>query len=222
LKPIPATLRGFVLDRDLYTTLAATVEVTSGSNKGKRATLSFPWYFLRDVWGDFDVSASFPGYDTGTVRASIAGRQTDMNVLLRPATPPGHVAFSGRLCSVSSPAYPNAECTGTNYPYPTEASHLLTRGRQGSATLGVRYTYVGDYYDTFLNLEMSCEGQVIFETRVKVGWKETAVFVPGDVVGPVAVDFPRPCDYQIRLFNYLSDRKGGNWTTYRVDIDPPK
>ena len=29
-------------------------------------------------------------------------------------------------------------------------------------------------------------------------------------------------NYEIKLFNHIADRKGGDWTTYRVEVNHPQ
>ena len=33
------------------------------------------------------------------------------------------------------------------------------------------------------------------------------------------VDLPRACMYEVRLFNFAPDVKGGDWTTYTVNLN---
>jgi hypothetical protein len=79
LPPISGTLRGHVFDRDLDPRSylgGAEVRVISGSNSGKRTVARYQGVFLlHDVWGDFDISVSYPGYESETAPVSIVGEE---------------------------------------------------------------------------------------------------------------------------------------------------
>ena len=80
--------------------------------------------------------------------------------------------------------------------------------------MSVSYNYVGDYYPNSLLVRLTCDSQVIFEKTVGTG------FVDANRTDQIAL--PRACNYDIGLSNYIADRKGGDWTTYRVDAGYPK
>jgi hypothetical protein len=80
----------------------------------------------------------------------------------------------------------------------------------------VNYQYVGDYSPNILRFQLLCDGQVLQDHGI-------AKFFGGSYEGNLfQVMLPRPCAYELRLFDYWADRKGGDWTAYTVEVDHPK
>jgi hypothetical protein len=103
-----------------------------------------------------------------------------------------------------------------------QAHHWVTVSRPGTMTLGVTYAYVGDYYWNTLNVEIRCDTQLIAERRFDLLWNGPPIVRPENTRGPASIALPRACTYEITLFNYIADRKGGDWTTYRVEVSYPR
>ena len=223
LDPILSTLTGTVIDAALSTpVIGARLEILNGSNQGRStATDTNGEYRFAGVWGDFDLSVSVVGYEAQTVRAAVGVTATRVDVRLNPDGQLIRTVFTGALCTVAPPlSY--SRCQGTSFPYPVQAHHWFTAQRPGTMTLAVSYTYQGDYYINTLSLDLRCENRVIAEKRIDLQGNGPPITQPDNLTGPVQIALPRACQYEIKLFNYIADRKGGDWTTYRVEVGYPR
>jgi carboxypeptidase family protein len=224
IDPILRTLTGKVTDASSNSPLVGVrLEILSGSNKGRLAGTGMNGeYTFGGVWGDFDVSISVLGYGATTVRAAVDATVTRVDVRLNSNVPMTRTVFTGQLCTVEPVLSYSRLCQGSSFPYPVQAHHSFDMPRPGTLTLGVSYAYVGDYYMNYLNVELRCGSQVITEKRVRLLWEGPPVTEPDNVIGPVQIALPQACNYEIKLFNYIADRKGGDWTTYRVEVGYPR
>ena len=80
--------------------------------------------------------------------------------------------------------------------------------------VAVTYRYAGDYYWDYLHVQVLCGNRVIVEKAIA----SLGNGYPGNTA-PFQVELPQACAYQVRLFDFFPDVKGGDWTTYHVDID---
>jgi hypothetical protein len=225
LDPVLRTLTGIVAEASQgRPVVGARVEILSGSNTGRITTTDTNGeYRFFNVWGDFDLSVSIGGYESKTVRASVDETVTRFDVRLNSNGQMTHVVFTGALCTVAPPTPYSRPCQdNSSFPYPVQAHHSFSVQRPATMTLAVSYKYQGDYYWNYLNLEVRCGSQLIAEKRVDLLWEGTPITRPDNVTGPVQIAMPQACNYEIKLFNYIADRKGGDWTTYRVEVSYPK
>lgn len=223
LDPILRTLTGMVTEVSASTpVVGGRVEILSGSNKGRSTmTDTNGEYRFANVWGDFDLLVSIGGYEATTVRVAVDVTVTRVDVRLNPDGQMAHSVFTGALCTVAPP-YSYSLCQGSSFPYPVQAHHSFNVQRPGAMTLAVSYRYVGDYYWNYLNLELRCGSQVIAEKRIDLLWNGPPITRPDNVTGPVQIALPQACNYEIKVFSYIADRKGGDWTTYRVEASHPR
>lgn len=224
LDPVLRTLAGMVTGASLGTpVVGATVEILSGSNKGRTTTTDTNGeYKFLNVWGDFDLSVSVAGYQTTTVRASVDATVTRVDVRLNPDAQVARSVFTGALCTVAQPYSYSRLCQGSSFPYPVQTHHSFDVQRPGTMTLAVSYKYVGDYYWNSLNVELRCGSRIVAEKRIDNLWDASPITRPDNVTGPVRIALPEACNYEIKLFNYIADRKGGDWTTYQVEVGYPR
>ena len=89
-------------------------------------------------------------------------------------------------------------------------------------TAKVTYQYQGDYYWNYLNVEIRCESRLVVEERIANLWNHPPSYFGYRPERPIQLEVFQPCVYEIKLFNYIADRKGGDWTTYRVELNHPK
>jgi hypothetical protein len=227
LDPILRTLTGIVTEASQGTpVVGASVEILSGSNRGRSTTTDTTggYTFFANVWGDFDLSVSVGGYEPTTVRAAVEETVTRVDVRLNPDGQMTRVVFTGALCTVAPPViyipFPCQE--NSSFPYPVQAHHSFSVQRPATMTLAVSYEYAGDYYWNYLNLELRCASQLIAEKRIDLLWNGPPITQPDNMKGPVQIPLPQACNYEIKLFNYISDRKGGHSTNYRMEVSYPR
>jgi hypothetical protein len=153
-----------------------------------------------------------------------------LDVRLMPDDQPVESVFTGSLCTVADPpaggggswagVSPYYRCVHQPPLYATQIHHRLPVHRPGIMTVAVDYIYQGDYYTNYLNLEIRCGSRLVAEERIANLWHRSIDRRQHLFRGQLAV--PEPCAYEIKVFNYLADVKGGDWTTYRVEIDHSK
>lgn len=232
IAPIVRTLVGIVTETPPTETTpigGAKVAIVSGSNKGQSVTTDGNGYYsMAGVWGDFDVLVSSGGYEVKTVQASVNESVKRLDVRLTPDDQPIQTVFTGTLCTVADPLVPGggvigSRCVTQPFPYPTQIHHRLPVHRPGIMTVAADYDYQGDYYENFLSFEVRCGSQLIASKKVEKGnvWPRRPVWHP-DGTDTVQIALPQACAYEVKLFNYISDVKGGDWTTYRVELKHPK
>lgn len=197
----------------------ARVEVQGGLDAGAFAITDSSGRFRLEVKAaGFTLLVTKDGYDPASSVIALLPRDQQPDIGLVPDARPAHSSFTGNICTIAPP-FPQAltPCSGNNFPYPVEARYRLPVHRSGRAMISVKYRYIGDYYWNYLNFQLQCGGRVIAEKRVDNLWDTH----PSNT-GPFETTLGQACAYEIRLFDYIADRKGGDWTTYTVDIDHPK
>lgn len=194
----------------------ARLEIVNGSNAGRiSATDGTGAYEFQNVWGEFDIVASSPNHETRTVHASL-GVSSRLDVQLTPKNPRTRTSLSGDLCTVE-PLRPWQSCTA-----PLERSHVVGIDRPGAITVAVNYEYVGDYYLNYLTLQLRCNGSVVVEKQFRKLWNDLPTLLPDNIYGgPIQLSGGSPCAYEIRVFKFIADTKGGTQTKYRIDVDHP-
>lgn len=206
LAPIRVTVSGTISDAiDNSPVAGALVEITSGSNRGKTAQTDAAGRFeLPFVWGDFSASVSRINYETRVISVE-AAIQPHIAVTLAPVAPLARTTMTGDLCTVVT-IPPYLSCTA-----PKERRHTIDVQRSGAMIVYTEYRYVGDYYPNSLSLELRCGSELV-----------RPVWVVPPVSAPITVALPRACLYELRLFDFIADTKGGAQTTYRVVADYPR
>ena len=221
LTPIRGTLSGTITETpptDSMPVAGARLEILSGSNKGlTTASGGTGSYTFHNVWGEFDVSISSPNHETRIARAAL-GSSTRLDVQLTPKNPRARTSFSGDLCTVER-IPPWHSCTA-----PLDRSHTVRVDRPGAITLAVDYKYVGDYYFNYLTLQLRRNGSVVVEKQFRTccgGGLPT--LLPDNVYGgAIQLTASAAGAYELRVFNFIADTKGGVQTTYRIDVDHPR
>jgi hypothetical protein len=140
-----------------------------------------------------------------------------------PVTPPRtHTTLTGGICtSLMTRALPPPGVTLT-CGVPMERSHMIAVGRAGTMTLNVDFQFVGEHSPNTLSVEVGCGSDIVLEKKFGNRGGESKVYaLPEGIAGPVDVALPRPCDYQVRLFDFIGDTRTGIATTYRVEVDYP-
>ncbi len=211
--------------------VGAKVEIVSGALQGRSATTDATGqYVLPDVVGSFDAVASRGGYTTASI--SVQAEETRRDLQLQPDEVEAQTTLRDRVCISSRYAHiPGGpiRCNGE----PEQTHYFLPIHRAGTAMVSIDFEYVGDYYPSFLAFEMRCGAQLIAEVdavtfsarlaRISPGVRRTAYNFAQLPTFPIPVVLPGPCNYEIKLFDYVPDRKGNrDWTTYTMDIRHPK
>ena len=226
IAPIVRTLVGIVTETPPSETTpigGAKVEIVSGSNKGKGVTTDGNGYYsMAGVWGDFDVSVSSGGYEAKTIHVAATEGVTRADVRLMPDDQPAHTVLDGHLCTTEPPLPYSQVCVPGSFPYSLQKHHWLPVHRPGTMTAKVTYQYQGDYYWNYLNVEIRCESRLVVEERIANLWNHPPSYFGYRPERPIQLEASQPCVYEIKLFNYIADRKGGDWTTYRVELSHPK
>jgi len=183
----------------------ARVEVATGSLKGLSTTTNDRGeYTLTNLQGELDLVVTLEGFETKTLHAAILPGPTRLDIALVVEVPFDQRQFTGRLCTIVPPFPSQQECRSAGVPYPLDAQHVVNVARPTSLNISLSYDYVGDYYPNSMDLRVACGDDVVFSAHID------------DLTAERTVDLPRPCAYAIRLSNYVADRKGGSWTTYRL------
>ncbi|HYT68775.1 MAG TPA: carboxypeptidase-like regulatory domain-containing protein, partial [Vicinamibacterales bacterium] len=189
---------------------AAVLTIVSGSKKGWTYSADGAGAFRLDsVWGEFDVSVARAGYDTITAHV-VAYSGLPVTVRMTPQAGRVSVAFAGSLCTTEK-LPPWLNCTA-----PFERTHVLSITRPGPVALTVDYVYVGDYYVNSLMLDIRCGSRVVAQKKFVKQWEAPPTVMPDNVVGTFEVALNEACEYDLRLWNFVADTKGGSQTTYRV------
>lgn len=219
LMPVVVAVPGVVTDASATSAPvdAAIVTIINGANAGHAFVSNAAGEFLLDgVWGEFDISVARAGFDTTTAHVNAVSR-THVAVRLRPNTTREHAGFTGELCTTEH-LPPWLSCTA-----PFERTHLISVPRPGSLTLTLNYTYVGDYYGNSLTLDIRCGGRVVAQKKFVKGLGPSPPMVwPDNRIGTVDVALAEACAYDLRLWNFIADTKGGSQTTYRLDVEYPR
>jgi hypothetical protein len=162
-----------------------------------------------------------------TAAAAVACSESPTNPE-SPAPPPGplpsrtHTTLTGGICtSLMTRALPPPGVKFT-CGVPMERSHTIPVSRAGTMTLNVDFQFVGEISPNTLSVEVRCGTDVVLAKQFGNRGGESKVYaLPEGVAGPVDVALPRPCDYQVRLFDFIGDTRNGIVTTYRVEVDHP-
>ena len=205
ISPVPVTFSGTVTDRVTGVAVpGAQVEVLTGTRKGASALADQKGEFtIPSMWGDFSFAVSRLNYEPETADVQLANNSR-VSVRLAPVERLVRTTFAGDLCtSVQLPSY--LSCSA-----PKEQHHSLELNRPATVRVSTEYRYVGDYYPNYLSVELRCGSELVRPAWV-VSPSESAV-----------VQLPRACNYDLRLFNFIADTKGGAQTTYRVVIEHPQ
>lgn len=126
------------------------------------------------------------------------------------------VMLTGALCTTAR-LPPHLSCTE-----PFERTHHLQINRPGVMTVDADFAYIGDYSPNELRLEVRCGDVLVAERKLgRQGSHGRAWVIPPGQVGAFDVALPQPCMYELRLFNFMADTKGGHQTTYRLDVKHP-
>jgi hypothetical protein len=134
-----------------------------------------------------------------------------------PSSTREHAGFTGELCTTER-LPPWLSCTAS-----FERTHLIPVPRPGSLTVTLDYTYVGDYYGNSLTLDIRCGGSLVAQkTFVKGGEPSRPMVWPDNRIGSVDVAITEACAYDLRLWNFIADTKGGSQTSYRLDVEFPR
>jgi hypothetical protein len=206
---------------ETFPIVGARVEIATGSNAGRSAvTDSHGEYRINDVWGEFELRVAAEGFEERVVPVVVFATQTLVDAQLT-AIAGARRVFSGGLCTIAPVLSWSRECKDGAFPYPTQVAHRLDVNRPGTLMLDVTYRYVGDYYANYLTVQVNCGSERIIDKRISLGGDGPPRQLPENSVGPIHVDLPRACAYEIKLFEYIADRKGGDWTTYRLDARYP-
>jgi hypothetical protein len=219
---VPVSITGLVhesMPTETTPVPGARVEIQEETGGAIATTDSSGRFTLEVATASATLIVTKEGYDSRSVALSglTPGLRPDIGLV--PNGPPVRSAYSGALCTVAAWLSPGLQysppCWGTNYPYPLEAHHRFPVHRSGIATITVKYRYVGDYYANNLRVQLLCSGQVVLEKQIANRWDFHSI-------GAFEAALPQPCLYQVRLSDYIADRKGGHWTTYSVDVEHPK
>jgi hypothetical protein len=197
----------------------ARVEMQGGLDSGASVITDGDGRFrLEAQAAGFTLAVSKDGYEPATLVIAALPRDERPDIGLVPDARRAQSAFVGRLCTIEPPIYPSqVVCSGNNFPYPLEARYPLTIHRAGTATVSVKYEYAGDYYWNYLSFQLRCDGRAVASQTIANLWDTHP-----DNTGPFQVTLDQPCAYEVRLFDYIADRKGGSWTSYTVEINHPK
>jgi hypothetical protein len=216
LTPIPLSLAGSITETaptEHIGIAGATLEILTGSNAGRRVTTDRAGaYTLAPVWGEFDLSISRPEYET-QIRHVATLTSTRLDVKLTPRDLRVRTTLSGDLCTVATiPSW--LSCSN-----PFQRSHTIAVHRPGVLTLSLDYRYVGDYYPNTMTLAIRCGSGTVIEK--KFSKHLTAPPTVDGAAGPIEVPLAQPCNYDVRVFDFVADTKGGAETTYRVEVAHP-
>jgi hypothetical protein len=220
LLPLRTTVTGTVTETAPTETTAvagAQIEILTGSSRG-RVTTTDPrgGFSLPNVWGDFELSISRPNYETRLAQVE-SGTTWELELRLAPVQRLAHASFGAELCTIEPlPAW--LRCSA-----PFERVHDLAITRPGTLTLLADYTYVGDYYFNDLTVQIRCGSTVIVEKHFRKQSDAPPFILPDNVRGgAMSVALLQPCTYDIRVFDFRADTKGGAQTAYRINIDYPR
>ena len=204
---ITFTLAGGVLDAaDGAPVPGAQVEIVAGSRHGTTVLTDATGRFdFGQVSGDVSISVSRINYESRTVPVEAAANAS-IEVRLASQQRLGRVMFAGDLCT-KVPIPPWLSCSA-----PKEQRHSFEVKRTGRMIVSTDYRYVGDYYPNSLSLEVRCGSQL-----VSGPWS-----LPAGPSKPIEIAVDRACIYDIHLFDFIADTKGGAQTTYRVVVDYPQ
>jgi hypothetical protein len=165
------------------------------------------------VWGEFDVSISRAGYDTQLRHVSVP-TSAKLDVKLPPRDSRVRTTLGGDLCTIARlPSF--LVCRN-----PFQRSHTLAVHRPGPLTLSVDYSYTGDYYPNSLTVAVRCGSLAVVEKKFRKLWDNPPT--ADGVAGPIEVQLTEPCNYDVRVFDFIADTKGGAETTYRVEVAHPQ
>jgi hypothetical protein len=206
IEPIYRSLIGVVTDAAVpgLPIAGAHLEITTGSLKGKsRTTDASGAYEFINLWGDFDLVVTVDGYETATLHPTMIQGPTKLDIPLVLDTAFEQKVFTGRLCTIAPPFPYQQECRFEGNPYPLDVRHVITVPRATTLDLTLTYDYVGDYYPNWMDVRVLCGDEQVFFTSIAVH-------------GERAIALPRACAYTVLLSNFIADRKGGSWTTYRL------
>ena len=179
----------------------ARVDVLNGPNRGLWGYGSLDGsVYVGRVWGDFSVAISRTNYQTVTLDIASATDST-FDVALQPLERLARTTFTGDLCTIVLENMSGMSCNA-----PKEQRHTFEITRPGKIVISTEFRYVGDYHPNYLSHELRCGSQL-----VRAAWT-----APSE---PVTVEVSRPCVYDLRLFDFIADTKGGVQTTYRVLIE---
>ena len=204
---ITFTLAGRVIDAaDGAPVPGAQVEIIAGSRQGTTALTDATGRFdFGQVSGDVSISVSRVNYESRILQVEAAANAS-IEVRLASQQRLGRVTFAGDLCT-KVPLPPWLSCSA-----PTEQHHTFEVKRTGRMIVSTDYRYVGDYYPNWLSIEVRCGSQLVSGPRS----------LPPGPSNPIEIAVDRACIYDIHLFDFIADTKGGAQTTYRVVVDYPQ
>jgi hypothetical protein len=217
--PVRTTLTGRITESDPGDGMAvagARLEILSGSSAGRvSATDGNGTYEFANMWGEFDVAVSSANHEPRTVHAAL-GASSRLDFQLAPKTLRTRTTLAGELCTIER-LFAWQSCTA-----PLERTHPVRIDRPGAATVAVDYNYVGDYYLNYLTLQLRCNGSVVIEKQFRKQGNSLPTLLPDNVYGGPIQIAAQPCAYEVRVFNFVADTKGGSQTKYRIDVDYPR